>query len=166
MDSNIISSASWPNSQATNATVRGSSASTTSSSKRLSQNERILQLLEGLQPNRLSLLTILIKVLDPSEKDFSKVYSEMDDIKDDLRGSIKSITPEFLVRWEINSTIGEAMDKRTPILTKVLLTAAQTDRAVKENIVKDSSTACKVMITQLAKQRSNHSIPPGSEKSS
>ncbi|KIJ12345.1 hypothetical protein PAXINDRAFT_14823 [Paxillus involutus ATCC 200175] len=28
-------------------------------------------LLEGLQPNRFSLLTILIKVLDPSEKDFS-----------------------------------------------------------------------------------------------
>jgi hypothetical protein len=112
----------------------------------------------------------------------------MDDIKDDLRGSIKSITPEFLVRWEINSTVGEAMDKRTLILTKVLLTAAQTDHTVKENIVKDSSTvctisylhhsplmyryfamitkACKVMITQLAKQCSNHSILPGSEKSS
>ncbi|KIK92519.1 hypothetical protein PAXRUDRAFT_147142, partial [Paxillus rubicundulus Ve08.2h10] len=71
MDPNIISSASWPNSQATNATVRGSSALTTSSSKHLSQNKRILQLLEGLQPNRLSLLTILIKVLDPSEKDLS-----------------------------------------------------------------------------------------------
>ncbi|KIK79988.1 hypothetical protein PAXRUDRAFT_159851 [Paxillus rubicundulus Ve08.2h10] len=32
-------------------------------------------LLEGLQPNRLSLLIILIKVLDPSEKDFSMYHN-------------------------------------------------------------------------------------------
>ncbi|KAF9218877.1 hypothetical protein BS17DRAFT_790440 [Gyrodon lividus] len=75
------------------------------------------------------------------------------------------------------------MNKHAPILGKILLTAAQTDRATKnKNTVNDSSIACimvhiipannctltyifqmiskacKVMITQLAKQRSNHSL--------
>ena len=38
---------------------------------RLSANERIQQAIDILQLSRLSLLTALIKVLDPSEKDFS-----------------------------------------------------------------------------------------------
>ncbi|KIK98434.1 hypothetical protein PAXRUDRAFT_684263 [Paxillus rubicundulus Ve08.2h10] len=71
MDPSIILSTSQPNSQVTNATMQGSSASTASLNKHLFQNEQIHELLEGLQPNRLLLLTILIKVLDPSEKDLS-----------------------------------------------------------------------------------------------
>ena len=41
---------------------------------RLSPNERIQRAIDILQEGRLSLLTALIKVLDPSEKDFSAYH--------------------------------------------------------------------------------------------
>ncbi|KIK73259.1 hypothetical protein PAXRUDRAFT_123405, partial [Paxillus rubicundulus Ve08.2h10] len=53
----------------------------------------------------------------------SKVYNEMDDVKDALRGTIKSITPEFLMTWDINSTMDHIINKSTPTLHWLLESA-------------------------------------------
>ncbi|KAF9229001.1 hypothetical protein BS17DRAFT_805664 [Gyrodon lividus] len=44
----------------------------------------------------------------------SKVYDEMDHVKDVLRGIISSITPESLMTWDINSTMDRIVDKSAP----------------------------------------------------
>ncbi|KAF8120421.1 hypothetical protein EV363DRAFT_1236503 [Boletus edulis] len=64
----------------------------------------------------------------------------MDDIKDILRVKITDITPDFLADWDITSTIGEAILERAPVLTQVLRSAAQTERASRENTTKDCTT--------------------------
>jgi hypothetical protein len=132
--------------------------------ERVSVNERIKRAMQVLHQSRLSLVTALITVLDPSQQDFAvfrskvyksgklhqlldtifndtrgsscllgwmephaiesvlqKVYSEMDNVKEDVRLKIDSITPEFLASWDVGSTIGAAMANRAPTLSKLLL---------------------------------------------
>ncbi|KIK75283.1 hypothetical protein PAXRUDRAFT_173268, partial [Paxillus rubicundulus Ve08.2h10] len=72
----------------------------------------------------------------------SKVYNEMDDVKDTLQGTIKSITPEFLMTWNINSTMDHIVNKSTPTLHWLLESASQTDHARRENTKKTSTTIC------------------------
>ncbi|KAF8138687.1 hypothetical protein EV363DRAFT_1521732 [Boletus edulis] len=52
-----------------------------------------------------------------------KVFDEMDDIKDILRVKITDIIPDFLVNWDITSTIGEAILECAQVLTQVLCSA-------------------------------------------
>lgn len=67
-----------------------------------------------------------------------KVYSEMNNMKDDIRLKINSITPEFLVSWDVGSTVGGAMANHAPALSKLLLSTCKTTCACKENTVKVS----------------------------
>ena len=192
---------------------------------RLSPNERIQRAINILQEGQLSFLTALIKVLDPSEKDFSayrggfyvctkdqptgklaklldkiwsdsrgrsqilawmepqmlshvtqRVSDEMDGVKDSLRGKISAITRDALINWDMTS-IAEVIIQHAPLVTEILHSGAQTDRANRVNTQKDYSTvcsgmvicirflmrafplqACQVMGTQLAKLRSNYSL--------
>ncbi|KAN0082660.1 hypothetical protein V8E55_008455 [Tylopilus felleus] len=87
-----------------------------------------------------------------------KVYNEMDDVKHILSGTINTILPEFLLTWDINSTVGKIIEERAPVLSEILKSAAQSDRASRENNVKDVSTTCQVIVTQLAKARSNRAL--------
>jgi len=156
------------------------------SKEHVSQNDRIQRTIDILQDGRLLLLTALIKVLDPSEKNFAmhrdrfyacpkdqpngkvgrlldkiyedprghaqllswldlhittrvtqKVSDEMDDIKDNLRAHIAHIMPDFLENWDITLAIGGAITKHAPILSEILRSAAQTERAKRENTTKD-----------------------------
>jgi hypothetical protein len=79
----------------------------------------------------------------------SKVYDEMDDVKDALRGTISSITPEFLMTWDINSTMDRIIDKSAPTLHRLLESASQTDRARRENTKKTSTTVCLSLLRLL-----------------
>jgi len=158
--------------------------------ERVSTNERIKRAMQVLHQSRLSLVTALVAVLDPSQQDFAvfrskiykseklhqlldtifddpqgslcllawmephaiesvshKVYSKMDNIKDEVRLKIDSITPEFLASWDVSSTIGAAMANHAPTLSKLLLSACQTTRSSKENTVKDSKIVCIDIIT-------------------
>ena len=69
-----------------------------------------------------------------------KVYDEMDDIKRVLNGTMDTITPEFLLKWDINSTVQKIMQEHAPVLSEILESAAQSSRASRENTVKDVST--------------------------
>ncbi|KAF9225811.1 hypothetical protein BS17DRAFT_777730 [Gyrodon lividus] len=46
----------------------------------------------------------------------SKVYDEMNNVRDALRGTISSITPEFPMTWDINSTMDRIVDESAPTL--------------------------------------------------
>ena len=61
----------------------------------------------------------------------------MDDIKDNLRAHIAHIMPDFLENWDITLAIGGAITKHAPILSEILRSAAQTERAKRENTTKD-----------------------------
>ncbi|KAF9221448.1 hypothetical protein BS17DRAFT_768724 [Gyrodon lividus] len=78
----------------------------------------------------------------------SKVYDEMDDVKDALRGTIGTITPEFLMTWDINSTMDRIFNKSAPTLKRLLGSASQTDRARRENTKKTSTTCIYYVLHQ------------------
>ncbi|KAG1765406.1 hypothetical protein EDD22DRAFT_978741 [Suillus occidentalis] len=86
------------------------------------------------------------------------VSNEMDAVKEALRGTLDSVTPQFLLTWNLSTTIQDKVALKAPILQHILRCASQTERAIERNKIKDSSTACNVIITQLASQRSHHSI--------
>jgi hypothetical protein len=87
---------------------------------------------------------------------------------------VSCITPDALIAWNMKSAISEPITQHAPILTEILRVAAQTERANRLNTLKDYSIvrsdiisiymppsrlqACQVMITQLAKLRSNCSL--------
>ncbi|KIK90667.1 hypothetical protein PAXRUDRAFT_668645 [Paxillus rubicundulus Ve08.2h10] len=85
------------------------------------------------------------------------IYDEMDYVKAALRITLDSITPDFLTSWDMNSFMSANVDPESPILCQILGAAMQTERGAKENKIKDGSTACHAVVTQLAKQRSNQS---------
>ncbi|KIK75922.1 hypothetical protein PAXRUDRAFT_171255, partial [Paxillus rubicundulus Ve08.2h10] len=72
----------------------------------------------------------------------SKVYNEMDNVKDTLQGTISSITPEFLMTWDINLTMDCLVNENTPTLHRLFESAPQTDCARRENTKKTSTTVC------------------------
>lgn len=68
------------------------------------------------------------------------ISQEMDAVKEVLRGTLDSITPEFLLTWDLNSTIQNAVISKAPVLNSILHRTAQTDRAKDKNKLKDCST--------------------------
>jgi len=70
------------------------------------------------------------------------INQEMDAVKEILRGTLDSITPEFLLTWDLNSTIQNAVVSKAPVLNlnSILHRAAQTDRAKDKNKLKECST--------------------------
>jgi hypothetical protein len=102
-----------------------------------------------------------------------KVYQEMDTVKVSLRQPIDSVTPELLRNWDLNSMMDSVVKDRSPILHRTLQAASQTQTAEDNNKFKTSHTVgscltvtstqcdildslkvCNVIVTQLAKQRS------------
>ncbi|KAF8119144.1 hypothetical protein EV363DRAFT_1593479 [Boletus edulis] len=116
---------------------------------------RMLDLIFGNDHGRVHLL----RWMEPHAIDLvcTKVSDEMDDVKRLLGGTLGSITPESLRGWDVNTFIGSVVNEKAPVTGRILQTAARTDRA-KKNKIKTSSTACNVIIAQLAKERSQLSV--------
>ncbi|KAG1875515.1 hypothetical protein DFJ58DRAFT_650166, partial [Suillus subalutaceus] len=68
------------------------------------------------------------------------VNQEMDVVKEILQGTLDSITLEFLLMWDLNSTIQNAVVSKVPVLNSILHRAAQTDCTKDKNKLKDCST--------------------------
>ncbi|KAF8122361.1 hypothetical protein EV363DRAFT_1094268, partial [Boletus edulis] len=104
--------------------------------------------------------THLLRWMEPHAVDLvsQKVSDEMDVVKKTLGGTVGTITPDSLRTWDINTFIGSLVDTKAPVTGHILRTAAETDRAKQKNKIKSCSTACNVIITQLAKERSQLTI--------
>ncbi|KAG1723328.1 hypothetical protein EDB19DRAFT_2043812 [Suillus lakei] len=63
-----------------------------------------------------------------------------------------------VISQEMDAVKENAVVSKAPVLNSILHRAAQTDRAKDKNKLKDCSTACNIIITQLASQRSHHSV--------
>ena len=61
----------------------------------------------------------------------------MEKIKNDLWAKVSSVTPKFLMQWDITLSIGKTIGDHAPLLSDILCTAAQTEHANKENTTKD-----------------------------
>jgi hypothetical protein len=68
------------------------------------------------------------------------VSTEMDAVKEDLRGALDIITLEFLLTWNLNSMMDNTVGPKAPVLRRLLHSAAQTARAKEKNKIKDCST--------------------------
>ncbi|KAF8133183.1 hypothetical protein EV363DRAFT_1074744, partial [Boletus edulis] len=68
------------------------------------------------------------------------------------------ISCKLLLNWDINMTIGQIIHEHAPVLGRILGSAAQSNRAIRENKIKDISMTCHVILAQLAKARSNHTL--------
>ncbi|KAJ8522779.1 hypothetical protein ONZ45_g630 [Pleurotus djamor] len=86
----------------------------------------------------------------------AEVYKEMDIVKKHLslpRG-VSDLTVEYLKGWSHANILDSIA---SPTLSSILHTAAQTHEAEEKNILKNPDLTCKVLVTQLAYQRSNRS---------
>jgi hypothetical protein len=64
----------------------------------------------------------------------------MDMVKEALRGTLDSVTPEFLSTWDLDSTMRNVVVPKAPVLHHILRCAAQSDNARQKNKIKDCST--------------------------
>ncbi|KAF8159104.1 hypothetical protein K438DRAFT_1986032 [Mycena galopus ATCC 62051] len=86
-----------------------------------------------------------------------EVHREMDNLSSHFRRSTGEVTPESLLEFDFERDVTELCREHTPKLRRILLTAAQTPRAAKENTVKDPEPVLVTMIqAQLAKTRSQN----------
>jgi len=72
--------------------------------------------------------------LDPLLRE---VHREMDDLSTHFRRSTSEVTPDLLLEFDFERDVTELCRQHTPRLRQILLTAAQTPRAAKENTMKD-----------------------------
>ncbi|KAF8810165.1 hypothetical protein BYT27DRAFT_7066347, partial [Phlegmacium glaucopus] len=83
----------------------------------------------------------------------STVYDEMDALNVSSRlPGMAAITPEFIKNWDASQD-----RKLSPTLTRILETAAQTEKAKTGNKKKRPEMTCTVIVNQLMYQRSNRS---------
>jgi hypothetical protein len=75
-----------------------------------------------------------------------KVYTEMDDIKRALHGTIDTVSPEFLLTWDINTIVQKVVEDRAPVLAEILESASQSDRASRKKKRKDIRTVGATLI--------------------
>ena len=61
----------------------------------------------------------------------------MDNVKRALHGTINTVSPEFLFTWDINTIVQKVVEDRAPVLSEILESASQSDRAFRKNKRKD-----------------------------
>ncbi|KAJ7866703.1 hypothetical protein B0H13DRAFT_1636525 [Mycena leptocephala] len=86
----------------------------------------------------------------------SDIHHEMDDLSAVFRRSTADITPESLLNFDFEKDVTEICRQHTPKLRRILMAAAQTPRAAKENTVKNPEPLVTMIQAQLAKTRSQN----------
>jgi hypothetical protein len=61
------------------------------------------------------------------------ISDEMDIVKKSFTMNTADITPDFIDKWTLESTVGTVAKRDAPILTRLLLRAAQTESALAKN---------------------------------
>ncbi|KAJ7457328.1 hypothetical protein FB451DRAFT_1047259 [Mycena latifolia] len=84
------------------------------------------------------------------------VQHEMDELSVVFRRSTADVTPESLSSFDFEQDVTEVCREYTPTLRRILLTAAQTPRAARENTLKNPEPLITMIQAQLAKTRSQN----------
>ena len=80
---------------------------------------------------------------------------------------INTVSPDFLLNWDINTIVQNVVEDHAPVLTEILESASQSDRASRMNKRKNIHTVRTTLIgqsnllgyvSQLAKAWSNQAI--------
>jgi hypothetical protein len=67
------------------------------------------------------------------------VNAEMELLKKKLRMTISEVTPDFIASWDINGNVALAS---TPVLLRILTSAAQSVHSAEKNKIKTAETVC------------------------
>ncbi|RXW21865.1 hypothetical protein EST38_g3984, partial [Candolleomyces aberdarensis] len=82
------------------------------------------------------------------------VGEEMDEVtKAEIMPGLATITPQYVKTWTLESHKAHA-----PFTIAILTAAAQTERAARENKLKKPDEVCRVIVKQLAYQRSGRAL--------
>ncbi|KAF9045233.1 hypothetical protein BJ165DRAFT_1312955, partial [Panaeolus papilionaceus] len=83
------------------------------------------------------------------------IEDELDTINEanKVSGVSEAIRPEYVEAWDLSWNTAQ-----TPVLTEILLAAAQTSRGREENKKKRPYATCNMIVSQLRYQRSNRSL--------
>ncbi|RDB22299.1 hypothetical protein Hypma_010669 [Hypsizygus marmoreus] len=94
-----------------------------------------------------------------------EVNREMEALNEDALMYVKQITPEYLTGFHLQTNITDILTEKSPWLQRILLAAAQTPRAARENVKKDPIPGCSMIHAQLSNMRSQNNnffaIPTG-----
>ena len=77
-----------------------------------------------------------------------KVYDEMDDVKQALHGMIDTVSPDFLLTWDINMIVQKVVEDHAPVLAEILKSASRSDCASRKNKRKNIHTVHTILIGQ------------------
>ncbi|KAJ7767331.1 hypothetical protein B0H16DRAFT_1412448 [Mycena metata] len=86
----------------------------------------------------------------------SEVHDEMDELGRAFLRHASDVTPESILDFDFERDVTDICREHTPKLRRILLTAAQTPRAAKENTLKDPEPLVTMIQAQLAKTRSQN----------
>jgi hypothetical protein len=100
----------------------------------MDRDRRGSRLMDGLV--RTKGLSVTLKVVE----------REMNEVKKLLKMSMKEVTPEFLYAFDLEQDITRVFTETTPTLQKILHSATQSPRAVRENSRDTAPVSCKALI--------------------
>jgi hypothetical protein len=67
------------------------------------------------------------------------IYNEMDALTLEFHTTTSTITPEYLMSWNLKENVEEIVDARTPCLLSIISTASQTRNSLEKNKKKDTT---------------------------
>jgi len=68
------------------------------------------------------------------------IDAEMDVVRENLTMKLEDVTPEYISKWTVEATVGSVAQKGAPTLHRLLVRAAQTNKAKAKNIKKKPET--------------------------
>ena len=70
------------------------------------------------------------------------IDAEMDVVRECLTMKLKDVTPEYISKWTVKTTLGIAAQNAAPTLCRLLVHTAQTDKVKAKNIKKVPDMVC------------------------
>src|SRR5882762_2733434 len=86
------------------------------------------------------------------------IYDEMDALTSEFHTMTSTITPEYLMSWNLKENVENVVDARTPCLLSIINTASQTRNSLEKNKKKDT-TAVSPFPNSFAAYTTNISFP-------
>ncbi|KAF6741472.1 hypothetical protein DFP72DRAFT_943848 [Ephemerocybe angulata] len=117
-------------------------------------NNSIVSLLNSIAGTPDGCLKLREWILSPTGKKqvHDIIHDEMDEVtKAEKISGLSEITPEYIANWKVSDHT-----ERAPFMCGILVAAAQTERAKRENTKKFPDVVCRVALGQLAYQRSGN----------
>ena len=87
------------------------------------------------------------------------IYNKMDVLTLEFHTTTSTITPEYLMSWNLKENVEDIVDARTPCLLSIISTASQTWNSLEKNKKKDTTTVSPFPNSFVHSIHNKHIIP-------